>query len=64
MVVLAIKANNFSIYNILRIKTYVASLELQFFYIINLCLTVYWYFVLFIDIDNTNYYILLNIFEL
>jgi hypothetical protein len=38
---LATKANKFSIYNILMIKTYVASLELQYLLLINLCLIVY-----------------------
>jgi hypothetical protein len=30
------------------------------FLIINLCLIVYWYFVLFIDIDSINYYIFIK----
>ncbi len=32
LVVLATKANNFSIYNILMFKTYVTSLELQYLF--------------------------------
>jgi hypothetical protein len=32
IVVLATRVNNFSIYNILMIKTYVASLELQYLF--------------------------------
>jgi hypothetical protein len=30
------------------------------FLIINLCLNVYWYFLLFIDKDSTNYYIFIK----
>jgi hypothetical protein len=57
IVVLAIRANNFSIYNILMIQTYMVSLELQYLFKNHLCLTVHWYFALFINIDNLNYYI-------
>jgi len=38
---LATRANNFSIYNILMIKTYVASLELQYLFDNQVVLIVY-----------------------
>jgi hypothetical protein len=56
-VVLATKANNFSIYNILMFKTYVTSLELQYLFDNQLVSNCFFFNVLFIDMDYTNYYI-------
>jgi hypothetical protein len=57
IVVLATMADIFSIYNILMIKTYVASLELQYLFDNQLVSNYLLVFLLLIDIDNPNYYI-------
>jgi hypothetical protein len=65
IVVLAVRANNFSIYNILMIKIYVASLELQYLFdhrLVSNCLLVFMYCLLTWTIQIIIF--LLNMFDL